>query len=104
MAVLRTTNIYFESTSRLFIVHFDKGDRRVLTMRFASNDPNQMAQMGREVTDWELGGDLHEQIAVKLYGNEPTERQLATTAYMLERGHTCTQCERSNVPCVEVKP
>jgi hypothetical protein len=29
------------------------------------------------------------------------EKELATTAYTLGRGHTCSKCEHSNVPCTE---
>jgi hypothetical protein len=28
-----------------------------------------------------------------------SEREIATTAYTLRRGHTCAKCEHSNVPC-----
>ena len=30
--------------------------------------------------------------------------QLASTAYMLGRGHTCHKCEASNVPCNDLSP
>jgi hypothetical protein len=50
--MMRDTVIYFESTSKLFIVHFDKDGQRCYTHRFWADDATEMVNMSKEVMAW----------------------------------------------------
>ena len=49
---MHDTLIYYESTSRLFIVHFDLDADRVRTERYAASDEWDMGAMGKAVKEW----------------------------------------------------
>lgn len=49
---MHETLIYFESTSGLFIVHFDYSGGRT-TQRYRASDKWDMEAMGQDVAEWD---------------------------------------------------